>query len=186
MIIVLVGKIGSGKSTVADFLKSRGFIELSFAEPIKQFAIALGFENKSVYGTQAEKNTVDEFWGISGRQMMQRFGTDIMRNYGHMIEPSIANIWVKALEQKITTLKKDCDIVISDCRFEDEAVMARSHNALIVRLERDNTQFNIDHESEKNTDKIRADYVYKNNKTKEDLRSFIQTIIENSTCLTAG
>ena len=34
MIILLTGEIGSGKSTVASYLKTKGFIEESFADPI--------------------------------------------------------------------------------------------------------------------------------------------------------
>ena len=39
----------------------------------------MGFTDVELYGSQKEKETINEFWGISGRTFMQKFGTEICR-----------------------------------------------------------------------------------------------------------
>lgn len=177
MIIVLVGGIGTGKSTVADYLKQKNFAEETFSSPIKQFAVSIGFHERDVYGTQNDKNKPNEFWKISGRQFMQRFGTDVMRNFSHLIEPSISNIWIKIMENKVlNAIEKGQNIVISDCRFEDEFESLKKYGVISIRLKRNLGEVSL-HSSETNFDKIQTQYVYENNKSKSDLFRFIDKIL---------
>lgn len=43
MLVIFVGKIGSGKTAAANILKKYSFEEETFAEPIKQFLLTIGF-----------------------------------------------------------------------------------------------------------------------------------------------
>ena len=153
MIIVFVGSIGSGKSTGADILKRKfNFEEITFAQPIKDFALLLGFENKNVYGSQQEKVEINPEFGVSGRQFMQTFGTDIMRNAS--LFPNIQNIWIKVVEIKIKkALSQNKNLVISDCRFQDESEMLIKYNPIFIKLKR-NCDFYSDHFSEKELNKM--------------------------------
>jgi len=179
MIVVLVGSIGSGKSTACEYLvESWGFKETSFAEPIKKFAISLGFEEKDVYGTQEEKLRVNPYWGISGREFMQKFGTDIMRKNSKVLSEEITNVWIKAVECKMKKAKdQGTHLVVSDGRFEDEIEAVRTYGGIVIKLSRSDTTFDLTHESEKNFDKIKADYEYNNNGTKEDLYTFLKNVV---------
>jgi ATPase subunit of ABC transporter with duplicated ATPase domains len=79
-LIMLTGKIGSGKTTAAQLLVDHaGYTEVTFAGPIKEFARSIGFTWEEVYGTQAQKETPNKHYGISGRQFLQKFGTDLCR-----------------------------------------------------------------------------------------------------------
>ena len=188
MIIVLCGGIGSGKSTACDYLvQSLGFEETSFAEPLKKLAVSLGFDEKDVYGTQEDKMRVNPYWGISGRQFMQRFGTDITRKNSHLLGEGISNVWIKAVECKMEKAKvKGTNLVVSDGRFEDEIEAVRKYGGIVVKLRRGNvyeSNHESNHESEKNFDKIKADYEYNNVGSKEDLYEFLSNLRETNSFL---
>ena len=40
MLVIFVGKIGSGKTAAANILQKYGFVEETFAAPIKQFLLS--------------------------------------------------------------------------------------------------------------------------------------------------
>jgi hypothetical protein len=180
MIIVLVGSIGSGKTTACDYLvSSLGFEETSFAEPIKKFAVALGFSHKDVYGTQEEKLTINPYWGISGRVFMQRFGTDIMRKNSSVLGQGIDNVWIKAVECKMMRAKESkINLVVSDGRFDDEIDAVRRYGGVVIKLSRTNQEYSSIHESEKNIESISSDYHYANTGTKEDLYAFLEEVVK--------
>lgn len=177
MIIVFVGAIGSGKTTGANLLKTHfHFEEIAFAEPIKQFAISLGFDFQNVYGSQEEKEKVNSHFGISGRQFMQTFGTDIMRNNSTCF-PTIDNIWVKCAEIKIeNALKLNKNVVISDCRFEDEMAMLKKYNAIFIKLTRP-CDYHSQHISEQELNGFENCIIYENKNSVKDFQHFLEKIV---------
>ena len=91
MIYGIIGKIGSGKTTISEYLKLKGFLEYSFATPLKKVAIALGFSDSEIHGTQEEKLNVNKTWNISGREFLQKFGTEVCRNMLPDLFPVLKN-----------------------------------------------------------------------------------------------
>ena len=180
MLLVIIGNIGSGKSTAANILKEIGFIEYSFATPLKEFALSIGFNYEDVYGTQEEKTRINSNFGISGRQFMQRFGTDVMRKETKFLfDNHIDNIWTKAMEIKIkNALALGKNVVVSDGRFPDEAKLIKDLGGIIIRIKRQNNKFACSHASETEMNNIVADVEYCNDGTIEDLRSFLMQIKE--------
>jgi dephospho-CoA kinase len=61
MIIGLLGKAGSGKTTVANWLRdSYGAQKFSYAAPLKEMARRIyGLSDAQLFGTQEEKETID-------------------------------------------------------------------------------------------------------------------------------
>jgi len=177
-IVVLIGHIGSGKSLAASILKSHGFIELTFAEPIKEFAKALHFTENEINGSQKEKLELNPLWCISGREFMQKFGTDVCRYLLPQKIPQLHSIFVQALEYKL--LKNiNANVVISDCRFLDELLMAKKYNITIIKLVRfrNYNKSSTLHISESSLDSHEADVTIYNDGTVEDLEnSLINTL----------
>jgi hypothetical protein len=66
---------------------------------------------------------------MTAREVMQVFGTDIMRTYFDF------DIWARAPFQKYANSDYDI-VIIDDCRFPNEADMALEHDALLIRLKR--------------------------------------------------
>jgi hypothetical protein len=194
-LICIVGNIGSGKSLTADILKSNyGYEELTFAGPVKEIGLILGFDYLDLYGTQEDKLKINNFWGVSGRTFMQIFATNIMRNefpkelnkYKSIqteTETKIKDIndktiWVRLCEKKIKEmLKKNKKILISDGRFPDEIEMIRELGGKIIKIER-KTNYEINHDSEKYVSSINADVYIDNNGTINDLINNIKQIVK--------
>ncbi len=140
IIIGLCGAIGCGKSTAAEyFVSNHGFVELSFAKPLKEIALQLGFNHDEVYGDQKQKSEINEELGISGREFLQKFGTEIMRDTFSKVLPNYnlnnRKIWCRLMELTIKKINSD-RIVISDCRFPDEEKLIKDLGGYMIRINR--------------------------------------------------
>lgn len=182
MLVIFVGKIGSGKTAAANILKKYEFEEETFAEPIKQFLLSIGFKYEDVYGSQEEKLKINKFWNVSGREFMQKFATDIMRNQLQSVLPQLdlggSTIWVRAMEKKIQD-NPDKNIVIGDGRFPDEIMLIKKYGGVVIKISRPNSneKFDSKHESESYFDSIVPDYEIINDGTFEDLENKIKIIL---------
>jgi hypothetical protein len=143
VLLGITGKIGSGKSTVTEYLKSRyNMLEYMFAGPLKKIAIALGFEEHQAYGTQEQKLEVNKFWGISGRKFLQVFGSEVCRDYLPKVLPDMnlnnSTLWVRLFEKfyEDMLLAKKKSIVCSDVRFEDESNSIKERGGIVIGIER--------------------------------------------------
>lgn len=172
MLIGLTGRIGSGKSTVAEHLvKEHGFTELTFAGPLKEIGVVFGFTHDELYGTQEQKATPNAYWGVSGREFLQKFGTEIGRQTLPTLIPEMNDVWIRLLETK---LDKHEHIVVSDVRFPNEADIIKKHGGLIVNISRceregNHTHATPTHSSESSSQHITPDYTIVNNGTLDEL-----------------
>ena len=197
MLVGIKGKIGAGKSTSATILKGYfEFVEYAMADPIKQIALILGFDEKEIYGTQDERLVPNEFWGVSGREFLQKFGTDVCREFLPTQIPQMSGIWVR-LFQKFLSNNKSKNVLISDIRFLSEGDAIRQNGGIIIEIDRGVSVANgipsgagskvpkeldhgvsvADHKSETEQDRIRADYIIKNTGSLEDLTTELQSVI---------
>lgn len=141
MIISVTGFIGSGKSTIADYLVSHyGFVEESFANSLKDaISVIFNWDRQLLEGKSAEsrewREQVDPWWSkrlhmpkLTPRWIMQYWGTEVCR-YGFQSE-----IWVASLENKLRGC--DSNVVISDCRFQNEFNALRNLGAHLVKVNR--------------------------------------------------
>lgn len=140
-IISLVGFIGSGKDTAADFLvKNQGFTRDSFANPLKQaVAVVFGWDPLLLSGltpeSRAWREQPDAWWSerldipnLTPRWILQQWGTQVCRDSFH------ADIWLSSLENRI---RHSCtDTVISDSRFVNELDSVRKLGGTCVRIRR--------------------------------------------------
>ncbi len=137
-IISLSGLAGAGKDTVADYLCSQhGYQRISFAAPLKDACAAIfGWDREMLEGrtaaARAAREVPDEWWsarldrpGFSPRKALQCLGTDVLRSHFH------ADLWLAALEHRITAAGPEERFVITDCRFENELACLRALGAAI-------------------------------------------------------
>lgn len=175
-IIGLTGKKNSGKSTIAEYLHSTlSYEEYAFANPLKCGLIEIfGIKPESVYGTETQKNEIDPFWNISGRELAQVVGSELFRDYLPTLLPQLQNIWIRRMEK--TLMLSLCKfILISDIRYPDEAEFVKSKNGILIRIERGETEQNDQHQSENQN--ILADYIVENNSTIDNLYKKIDSIM---------
>ena len=134
-LIGLCGEYGSGKSLLAEYMKKKGFIEYAFAYPLKQIALTVGFSYNEVYGTQQDKETKNTYWGISAREFLQKFGTEICREQLPQIIPQMENVFIRCFEKKYTETKSN--MVVSDVRFIDEVISIKKLGGVIIKIIRE-------------------------------------------------
>ena len=150
MIILLTGKAGSGKDTVADYLVANyGFKKAFFADTLKKAVKEVfGLTDLQAYDRE-EREKVIPYWGYSPRQMFQLIGTEVFRNHFDK------DIWVKSLRYKVLQ-DLNSNWVISDSRFPNElnafdGIGSQGREAIVIKVVRDGYNGNVgiaNHESE--------------------------------------
>lgn len=106
-IILISGKAGSGKTFLANHLKS--YIEEAYGKKgyVINFGDALKMVATQIYNWDGEK---DE----TGRELLQRVGTDIAQKNNNMV-------WVNIVIQIIKAFRSEYDfVIIGDIRFRHE------------------------------------------------------------------
>ena len=131
-LIGLVGKAGSGKDTLADAIAVDGWEKVAFADSLKRMCIDyLGLSHDDAY-TQEGKMKFNETWGMTNRAILQKVGTDAMRNGFDK------DVWVKILGIRIRKmLDEGRKVVVTDCRFDNECQMIEDMGGLVVEVVRD-------------------------------------------------
>lgn len=140
MLIGLIGRIDSGKGTVAEELvNTYGFRQDSFAATLKDAtAVLFNWDRAMLEGATPESRTererVDEWWskklGISDftpRLALQLIGTNVFRNHFH------PDIWMLSV---MSRYKNNENVVISDARFPNEVRAIREMDGIIIRVDR--------------------------------------------------
>jgi len=187
MIILITGRKGSGKDTLADIiaklLEHDNVKRLSFAEPIKQVSkILFGWDYEAF--NQEDKEDVDVHFGVSPRGFWQWFGTEVMQfafsAQFKSVEHKIGrNIWAKVLAD--SACDPSTTYIVSDWRFTHELeylLYNSSHTVVAVRVDRDSADKTDTHESETEVDNLIPNYSIENNGTLEELEELAKTMLE--------
>ena len=139
-IIGIVGFIGSGKDTVADYLVNfHQFRRESFANSLKAaVSQVFGWDRELLEGRTNQsriwRETNDEWWSerlgceVTPRWVLQYWGTEVIRKGFH------DDMWVASLENRLRSSKDD--IVITDCRFPNEIKAIHNAGGRVVRIKR--------------------------------------------------
>ena len=183
MIIGLIGRAGSGKDTVADFLvNNHDFTKLSFGKILKDvISIIFGWDRELLEGDTLEsrefRETIDEWWSkelgfsVTPRKMFQMIGTDVMRKHFNQ------DIWVLVLKKKLNDYSiKNKNIIITDIRFINEYNMVSEIGGKMIKIIRTNMH-TYNHSSENNIDNFKSDFIINNNSSIENLYNKVRTIM---------
>lgn len=183
-IIGLCGNKRAGKDTFADHLMTlhEGIQKYSFAGPLKEACrIIFCLNDEQIDGSL--KETLDERWGLSPRQMFQTFGTDLVRNQysklvpGTKLEEVGAAFWVYRFQVWYKQWKKenpDKILIITDIRFPDELKVVKEMGGTIIKINRPSFKLKDSHISEKNIDNMIGDYNLTNSDTLEEYKTKIE------------
>ena len=128
-IIGLGYRMGVGKDTAASFLVDTGYTRHRFSDSLKLAACTIFGWDRDDLEDLDFKMTVDQFWGMTPRTILQKFGTDAVRN-------NIAqNVWIKSLQRRIQH-NSDGAYVITDVRFVNEAMAIKAWGGKLIKVVR--------------------------------------------------
>lgn len=131
-LIGIKGLAGHGKDTVANFISdylSKEMVQkISFAEPLKEMvSIITGIP---VVDIDKNKTTYLPEYNLSVRTMLQKVGTDAMRNQVD------SDVWIKIAARRISQIPLHKIVVIPDVRFENEMNFIRQNNGIVICVHR--------------------------------------------------
>lgn len=172
--IGIKGLAGHGKDTVAnmiaDYLSPTIVSKISFADPLKEIlSIVSGIPKDKI--DQSKTETVPEF-GMTVRTMLQKIGTDAMRN---QLDDEV---WIKIAERRIKDIPRHKIIIFPDVRFENEMKFIKRNKGIILNVYRPHRIFDdsvYQHISEMGN--FEADYTVVNDGTVQELRRKVYTIM---------
>lgn len=194
MIIGICGFQSSGKDTLGDILVNKYYFKkLSFASVLKDIiAIIFGWPRDKLEGLTKEsrewREQVDPWWAnslqmpqLTPRYVLTYFGTELFRKHWH------TDIWIKVVENQFSNYE---NIVITDCRFENEINLIKKYNGKLIHIHRklpnwfNNYKNGIEveevkqlHSSETSWIRQEFDYEINNNDTIDKLQDKISDII---------
>jgi hypothetical protein len=125
-IIAICGRRRAGKDTIADFFVKQGYTHVKIAGKMKDVMETMfGFTRDQLESD--EKELVDPRWGITPRQAMQFFGTEVMQYKIQELLPDVGRtFWVNSIIADISRHPSQ-KFVISDMRFVHEYQRLREH-----------------------------------------------------------
>lgn len=188
MIISITGKIGSGKDTIADIIMQytpyHDWEIKKFAGKLKDIAeILSGVPKINFEDQEFKKQDMGPNWGMTYRDLLQRLGTEAMRNGLH------ENVWVNALfadyHFNIEEDEQMPNWLITDCRFPNELEAVKAHKGITIKVIRDSgNTVGATHASETALDDYTEwDYIVDNNGSIEDLKTQVFSILEKESLL---
>lgn len=132
-IIGFSGKIGCGKTTMADMLCTHvpGSKRLAFADALR-LEVARFFGFKPEFVRSPAFKDCHFRWGerlVTGRQVLQEWGTEIRR----AAEPGY---WVRQMHEALGALEAIGVplVVVDDVRFPDEAACVQQWDGFMIRI----------------------------------------------------
>lgn len=200
-IIALAGKAGAGKDTFADVLvKNHGFIRVALADPLRElcskvfrldYNLFLDYDkkDKEIHKVILDYHHIDkireyiqEEWNYEinyqTRELLEEwyaeeFHTprDILRCVGtKLIRNCIdSDIWIDLAFEKIK--KAGGNVVITDCRFQNERDAFSNGGALLVLIKRDDDKYE-NHEHDLG-EEYEYDVVFDNNSSLNEFQSSV-------------
>lgn len=185
-IIGLSGYARCGKDTAASVLVEEfGFTRVAFADKLREVLYQLnplveylGTLDRHAMKRNYLQEVIDEY-GWNGyketgfsydiRRLLQRLGTEAGR------ETLWDSIWVDAA---LTGHSEDAKIVVTDCRFPNEAQAIKDRGGQVWRIIRSGVGPANNHESETALDKWLFDRYFYNNGTLEDYHEVVRQLME--------
>lgn len=128
-LVAITGKARAGKDTLAQAFTREGFKRIAFADALKQVTALIANEPSHLYYDDVEKEAFCPALGMTRRQALQKLGTEGIRSvFG-------ADVWVNRVLREWVAGGRS-PIVITDCRFDNEAALVREAAGIVIQVVR--------------------------------------------------
>jgi hypothetical protein len=181
--IALIGRMGSGKDTVAARLcEEHGYTRLAFADAVREMALAINplipFADRiesSGYNQVRLSVVVDVVgWDRAKRDLPEV--RRLLQNCGVTVRSYDPEFWIKVLRTKWAAI--DGPVVITDCRFRNEYHWVHALGADTVRVCRPGT-FDSEHVSETELDNAHVTRALHNIGSIAELHTEVDRMVAN-------
>ena len=169
-LIAFTGPKEAGKSTAAEAFPDAA--RISFAEPIRRMLLALGVPEQNLRVSHLKEVGLPQFGGASARSMMQTLGTEWGRK---MVNDTI---WIDAAKAMIQQQLKTNDVVVDDCRFDNEADAIHSLGGVLIDVMRPGYGASATHASEHGVATAKLDYCILNSRTPTFLHDWVKSCVD--------
>lgn len=138
-LIGLAGVAGSGKDTVASFIKAHASLAnfdvpvqtYAFADPLKKGCSEMFGIPLDHFYDRERKEKEHDFWDYSPRWMLQHVGTNLIRR------GIDEDFWIKRADWEWNDYQeRKCIFVVTDIRFENEAEWVRNRGGEVWHITR--------------------------------------------------
>jgi len=187
-LIGLSGYARSGKDEAAKVLVEEfGFTRVAFADKLREFLYALDpdvlceydGQGKPHLGVSTVRKIIDNVgwdgyketqWKDPIRKLLQRLGTEAGR------QTLWDSIWIDAA---LTGFDDNAKIVVTDCRFPNEAQAIKDRGGIVVRVSRKGVGPANAHASETSLDDWDFDYALHNDYSLEVYRDHVRGFVDH-------
>ena len=144
-LIGICGHAGSGKDTVADYIRHAhdNTWKLAFAKPLKEAAAILFGIPLDAFTETDLKEVPNTYWNLTPRAAAQFFGTEMVRETVDKLIPGIGpDFWIHRLIMTLTGADESCVyteddvVIIPDVRFQNEYDWIIDQGGIIIHLTR--------------------------------------------------
>jgi hypothetical protein len=175
-LIGLTGYAQSGKDTVASILVEKyGYTRIAFADKIRDFLYGIN-PMVACSPTGYLQDLVNLVGWDKAKQepQVRRLLQDLGISARELLDE---NIWITTALSKVD---KDARVVVTDVRFENEAMMIKIMGGQLWRVKRVGFGPVNEHVSESELDGYKVNQIFVNNGTLEDLEVLVTTRMRNA------
>jgi len=175
-VIGLTGYAQSGKDTVASILVEKyGYTRIAFAEKIRDFLYGINpMVACSPTGYLQDLVNLVGWDNAKQEPQVRRLLQDLGISARELLDE---NIWITSALSKVS---KGDRVVVTDVRFENEAMMIKLMGGQLWRVKRVGFGPVNEHVSESELDGYKVDQIFVNNGTLEDLEVLVTTRMRNA------
>lgn len=132
IIIGLTGKAGAGKDTVGEYLtRVHGFTRFAYADALKDAALSI---NPFIFDSERLRSLAHEH-GMDFVKRTHFEARRFLQELGLAMRAVDTQIWLRPLDALINSGEAR-RIVVTDCRFDNEAVQIIQHGGRVFNVER--------------------------------------------------
>ncbi|MDO0926793.1 hypothetical protein QQY24_15710 [Streptomyces sp. TG1A-8] len=181
----LIGKARSGKDTVAQRLgRTFAYTRVAFADPLKDMALRL---NPAIPGlikldwdeTYRLSDAVEDLGWERAKDELPEVRR-VLQNIGQGVREHDEDFWVRVALRKIDAAEKwNLPVVVTDVRYENEALALRQRGFALIRVTRPGAGAgeNAEHKSETALDYVKTDLTIGNTGTLDDLNRIVDSLL---------
>ncbi len=139
--LAFTGNAFNGKSTSTDYILNKiSGIELYFAESLKKAIIEVlqldEKEQEYFYNPKLKEVKIPNL-DVTSRKLCRTIGTELFRTSLNKEIPELKlegkTVWIHSVSKKITK-HQDKNIIVSDCRFDDESEFLKEKQFTIIKI----------------------------------------------------